>query len=523
MRTMKLPMFPKRTPRRLAWARAAALAVAVGACAAAPPAVVLETPLEREQWSRLTTHAEVLEFAEELGRTSSRITTATLGTSVEGRRIPYFRISLGEFGADRARRPIVLIFAQQHGNEPSGKEGALLLARDVAAGGLDDVLRHVDLLLVPQVNPDGGDAHRRPNAEGVDLNRSHLILNGVEAAALRDLFHEWEPEVTLDVHEYGPWTGAWLERGWLRLFDEQIGLSTNLNTHESLRRLAEDRLLPDFEARLNEQGFTTHNYIVGSPDGIRFSTTDINDGRQGFGILNGFSFIVEGKNGRGDPADNIQRRAEGQRAAMEALLRFVARNRAEVLSTVRAARAEVVEGRVREFVLTMSREPDGQPLRIPVQSVSRATADGEWVVGDTIIAEIEMFSPLVKAGRTTTLPAAYLVPASEPAVIALLERHRVEMRRLAAGDVLDAEAYMIGGSRVEVLEDAVAIATVEVTSLRHTAAEGDVLVPTAQLRGLLVATALEPESMHGLAGYDAFGHLRRPGQYPILRIPTIEP
>jgi hypothetical protein len=53
--------------------------------------------------------------------------------------------------------------------------------------------------------------------------------------------------------------------------------------------------------------------------------------------------------------------------------------------------------------------------------------------------------------------------------------------------------------------------------VEYTAEPGDVLVPTAQLRGLLVATALEPESMHGLIGYDAFAHLRAVGRYPILR------
>jgi hypothetical protein len=29
------------------------------------------------------------------------------------------------------------------------------------------------------------------------------------------------------VHEYQPWSGAWLEHGYLRLFDEQYGIPTN--------------------------------------------------------------------------------------------------------------------------------------------------------------------------------------------------------------------------------------------------------------------------------------------------------
>jgi hypothetical protein len=514
---MKLSLTHRMNRSHRHGAVAAAASLLLLACAAGLSTVHLEAPLESAEWGRLTSHAELLDFVEELGRASERIETATLGTSVEGRRIPYLRISLAEFGADRTSRPVVLIFAQQHGNEPSGKEGALLLARDIAAGRLDDVLRHVDLLLVPQVNPDGGDAHRRQNAAGLDLNRTHLDLSGLEAVALRELFHAWEPEVTLDVHEYGPWTQSWLDHGWLRLFDEQLGLSTNLNTHASLRRLAEERFLPYFEDRLNAQGFTTHNYIIGSPDGIRYSTTSINDGRQGFGILNSLSFIVEGKNGRGDPADNIRRRAEGQAAAMEALLRFVAEHHRDVLATVHTARDELRSGRTRDFVLTMTRESGGAPLRIPVQSVRRAGADGEWIVGDTVVAEIANYTPIVAPARVTTLPRGYIVPATETAVIELLQRHRVELRALAAGEVVAAEAYVIEGSVVEQLEGATEIPVVRRERVEYTAEPGDVLVPTAQLRGLLVATALEPESMHGLIGYDAFAHLRAVGRYPILR------
>jgi hypothetical protein len=46
------------------------------------------------------------------------------------------------------------------------------------------------------------------------------------------------------------------------------------------------------------------------------------------------------------------------------------------------------------------------------------------------------------------------------------------------------------------------------------------LIPTAQLGGLMVATALEPASMHGLLVYPGFAGLAAIGPYPVSRVPA---
>ena len=60
----------------------------------------------------------------------------------------------------------MLIYAQQHGNEPSGKEAAIALARDIATGEFTDFLSAVDFYLIPQINPDGSEMEQRRNAAG---------------------------------------------------------------------------------------------------------------------------------------------------------------------------------------------------------------------------------------------------------------------------------------------------------------------------------------------------------------------
>ncbi len=475
-----------------------------------------QTPLAEAQFDSLTSHEALLAFLDRLDGTSPRITLRELGTSPGGRTIPYLEVSLGTFGGDRDNRTLVLVYAQQHGNEPSGKEGVLELALELARGDHDDILEGVDLLLVPQVNPDGAEVHRRTNDLGTDLNRSHLVLDGPEVEALRTLFHRWEPEVAVDVHEYDPWSDAWLEEGWLRLWDLQVGLPTNLNTDPGILRLAEEAVLPRILRALEAEGFTAHNYVVGTPERLRWSTTNPNDGRQGFALLHTLSLIYEGK--RSEPlAAEMERRAQAQRLGLVALLGFAHEEGAGIRRVVRAARERAIAGETRRLVLAMDRTRASSPLRIPVEAVHRGD-DGAWVVGDTVEAVIDGWYPGVREVSAAELPWGYLVPASEEGLIDLLRRHGVAVGTLELDEAFAVERLRIEGFRTVLLDSEQTLPVVSGTRGRHTASRGDVLVLTAQLRGVLAAVLLEPGSMHGALTYEAFRHLAREGPYPVMRV-----
>ncbi|TVP76104.1 MAG: DUF2817 domain-containing protein [Gemmatimonadales bacterium] len=482
------------------------------------PSLPEQTPLEDVGHAELTMADDVLSFSEALALGSPRVELDTLGVSVEGRPVVAMRISLDAFGAHREERVLVFAFAQQHGNEPSGKEGALAFALEAARGDHDTLLEGVDLLLVPQVNPDGGDVHRRQNAEGVDLNRSWLVRNGREAEFMWELFHRWTPEVSVDIHEYSPMSGAWLERGWLPLFDMQIGLPTNLNVDPRIRALAQEGFLPEAGRHLEAEGHTWHNYLVGTPDRLRWSTTNMNDGRQGLAGMQTVSFIFEGKRSE-PPATDIERRAEVQRTTLEALVRWSAENRDEIRATVREARADLVEGRVEEFVPTMARERGDGPLEVPVEEALEE--NGNWTGGDTITARIEGWYPRIDAERVIPMPAGWILPADvDQALLDILEGHRVELEVLPAGREVAAERLHLAGSRTFDFESVVEIPDVEVEAATFTAVGGEYFVSSRQPAGLLVATLLEPESMHGLLRYPEFSHWETRGDWPILRVPA---
>ena len=88
------------------------------------------TPLEKSNFSKLTSHSELVEFIKEVDAQSDLITSEVLTKTVEGRDAYVLYFSKGKFGLDK-NKVRVLIFAQQHGNEQSGKEGALLLIKEL--------------------------------------------------------------------------------------------------------------------------------------------------------------------------------------------------------------------------------------------------------------------------------------------------------------------------------------------------------------------------------------------------------
>lgn len=118
-------------------------------------AQAIPTPLELNGYSRLSSHAEMMAYLGRLDAASSTLQMSAIGESVEGRKIPALFFSMDmPFRTEASTKPLVLIYCQQHGNEPSGKEAALVVARTLAMADRG-ILEALDLILVPQVNPDG--------------------------------------------------------------------------------------------------------------------------------------------------------------------------------------------------------------------------------------------------------------------------------------------------------------------------------------------------------------------------------
>ncbi|NWF89580.1 MAG: DUF2817 domain-containing protein, partial [Ignavibacteriaceae bacterium] len=312
----------------------------------------LLTPLENSNFTKLTSHEELKQFITEVAQQNDLIKSEVLTKSVEGKELFVLYFSKGKFGEDKSKIR-VLIFAQQHGNEQSGKEGALFLIKELLKQENQYLFNKIDFALIPQMNPDGSEKNQRRNGNNMDLNRNHLILTEPETIGLHKLFNKYLFEVSMDVHEYAPYGDEYKKYGYRHNNDEELGVNTNINVDEKIRTMQKKVYLPYIKNYFEERNFSFFEYSPGGPpeiDYIRHSTFDINDGRQNLGIQNTFSFIQEGLNGKDVYLDNIKHRAEGQMTGMLGLLEFAYNNKDEIKSLVGEGRKNLIANKVPDKV-----------------------------------------------------------------------------------------------------------------------------------------------------------------------------
>ncbi len=459
---------------------------------------------------RVTPHDSLLSQIDRLSGSSTRFRLERIGTTVQGRSIPMVHVPPVQTGAVTR----VLLFCQQHGNEPSGKEAALVLLNRITAGACDTLISHLDLYVIPSVNPDGNEAGKRANANGADLNRDHLLLTQPEVRALHAVFARVQPEVTLDVHEYSAFRKEFRTAGYVRTADEQFGAPSNLNVAPAIREYGLQHLFPFLQNELAKKGIQFSDYLrMQAPgDTVRYSTTSIDDGRQSLAILNTFSFILEGRNGR-DVNDGLERRTAGQLAAIESFLEFVNRNNTEIRSLVRSGRERITRS-TEPVVTQMDYVYEGATIDVPVRTL--------FTNIDSVVSMA--FAPVVKPLESVQRPAAYIVPRTQRTIRDLLDRHavrydtvvRAERRKVEIATVVD-----VTGSWME--NKPTTAVTTRMRTAEVSLEPGDIVVPVNQLQGTMLVIALEPSSMWGIAQEEPFaGLLVKGADYPVYRIPAKE-
>ena len=483
------------------------------------------SPLEECGYLKLTGHSEMMAYLKKIDSLSDKVQIEVIGKSVESRQIPAVMLSEDKvFGSHRGVKPVVLIFATQHGDEPSGKEAALILIRELATGSLQDVLKELEVLIVPLVNPDGAAKDTRRNANDMDLNRNHVVLSEPESLALHTLFLKWMPEVTVDIHEASCMSRSWLRLGYRKNAEEMFDCVSNLNISPAIMKFSMDVVVPEVGQLVKADGFTFHRYIVGGPPEarrIRHSTTNINDGRQSTGIYNTFSFILEGQKYNGS-VNKIERRTAGQISAITAFLKTIAKYREKVLSVAHSARQKLLEQRSSgEDVVHIRMDYGADPERKTTTMYPLYDVNSQ----KKFEKELGNYTPIVKIKKSIKKPVAYIFSKNERRLTELLSRHQIEMYCLKKDTKLKVEEYNIlfltpiteEDKRGEDVE-------VKVQTKDVTMEEGSVVVFLRQRAGNLIPLLLEPQSNWGICTERSgrkhhFGEYLKEGrQYPILRL-----
>ena len=178
------------------------------------------------------------------------------------------------------------------------------------------------------------------------MNRDHSKLETPGVEALHRVFAALLPEVTLDLHEKGD-----------AYFKINLGTVTNLNIDARIGEFSHRVILPAvFQATgstpaceyliqttmddLPSSGAVAEGMADPDEEIFRFSTTDINDGRNSFGIFNSFSFIQE-ISGDGS-IEQYRDRSRWQFTGLAAFLKTIYANAASIKALSAQCRADLV-------------------------------------------------------------------------------------------------------------------------------------------------------------------------------------
>lgn len=512
------------------------------------------TSAEERQYAAYTGYGDMVAFLSRLQAMDGRLKVYAAGRTLEnaaenrlGRDILCCVVSDPQKKGDKI---LVQLQGSIHGNEQSGVDALQKLLARIVEKKLDFLLERMDLVIFPQINPYGNENNVRANEQGLDMNRDHSKLDAPEVEALHRVFSALYPEVTFDMHEKGD-----------AYYKINVGTVTNLNIDPRIAEYSHRVILP---AAFKAAGATpAHEYLIQTtmddlpssgavPEGLakpgeeifRLSTTDVNDGRNSFGIFNTFSFIQE-ISGNGE-LDQYRDRSLWAFEGLAAFLKTIYANAAQIKAITAQSRADLVNKarsldpkNLVHLRTIYARDPQQPVLKLTTYAKEDAAviaiaardikADEPLTRRDLVRpgrkprlveTEIANWFPRLESLVTCVRPLGYVVPASRGDVIALLLKLGVKVCSFDRGGALAVEACqvddVIQGSEDYIPPQRI---TVSLRPLQLPVQRGDYYVPLDQLAANLVPLLLEPQSDLGLIRFRAFNLAVEKGDvFPIYRV-----
>ena len=179
------------------------------------------TRAERTNFTETSHYDDVVAFIDSLKLLGAKISTGSIGKTIEGRELPYVIASrpliTSPAEARRAGRPVAYIQANIHAGEVEGKEAMLSMLRDLLFDKNKNVLDSIVLIVQPIYNADGNEkwgpqarnrgaqngpelVGTRQNASGWNLNRDYIGADAPETKGAFAMFNKWDPDLFMDLH-----------------------------------------------------------------------------------------------------------------------------------------------------------------------------------------------------------------------------------------------------------------------------------------------------------------------------------
>lgn len=487
------------------------------------PATAYMTPAFVAGRQDFTTHAEVFGFLDALAQRSPRVRIEVHGRSQQGRTMA-LAVLTGTRGLD-ATLPTVLLLGQQHGNEPAGGEATLALAQ-ILAIDRSALLERVNVLIMPRANPDAAERFARESANGIDVNRDHLLLRTPEAQAISAVARQYAPQVILDLHEFTV-AGRWVSKfGAVMRADALLQAATVGNLSPTVQA-AQGRYLAAARTALESAGHRVDDYHTSSPDAknltVSMGGVNVDTGRNVGGLRNAISLLLETR-GVGLGRVHLARRVQSHVLAALAVIETAGQDGVALVKMQQeAGRATADLACNGSMAVVVRQTAQRRQLNfLDATSGEARTIDVDWRSSHTL-----------SVVRERQRPCGYLIGPSEGLAVQRLRDLGIQVDTLGAHlpqRTWDIEDYLIEADGTGQRQDArgtIADSSQGIRVLRVKTAAGQAIpaagthyVSLNQPLAALVSAALEPDSQNSFAanrllGIDG-GQLRR-----VMRPPPV--
>ena len=474
----------------------------------------LLTVAESSDFKATSRSQQVVDFVDQCAKRADYITRMDWGTTVEGR--PMVSAVIADPPYDPAKpdgRLVVLLLGNIHSGECAGKEGLLMLLRDITLDKDHPWIKDTVTIIAPNYNADANDRvgknHRRgqngpeqgmgvrENAQQLDLNRDFMKLESNEARALVALMDKYNPHVFMDLHTTD---------GSRHRYQLTYDIPHNPNCPKAIRDFMRGVMMPAVTKELETKGFNTFYYGNFNRDYSSWTTygheprysTEYAGIRGRLGILSeAYSYAP------------YEVRIRASKAFTESCVNFARANAEKVKDLLDATQAQVVAGKQREFSLDAKVQAFDKKFKILGYKDDEDFDYEVDFIGD--------YKPI----NTTILPHYYVIPREHWSQVNLLRMHGIKVMRGPWKKFDTHEKFIVK----EIRKSPRPFQGHQMQKLETERVELDVAldpeayyVSTRQPLGLLAAALLEPESNDSLATWNFFDRdLKIDAAFPVTR------
>ena len=464
------------------------------------------------------TYADTRAWFDRLDAASDLIRIEQFGTSPEGR--PIYAVIASKDGAEfDPSKPVLLAQAGIHPGEIDGKDAGMMLLRDIAMYGRDDLLDRVNLILIPVLSVDGHEragAHSRPNQRGPriqgwrhtatnqNLNRDFVKLDQAEMRAVMGLIQRYRPDLYVDIH---------VTDGMDYQYDVTYGYNGEngvWSRSPATAQWLDDAFKPAMNDALAAQGHIPGELVFGIDDSN--PRAGLSDGGLGERFSNGWgsaahvpTILIENHS-----LKPHEQRVLGTYVFLETAMRLLAERGDALRVAVEQDRALRPTEILANFVSTEEPVATREFLGIryeTYESPASGRSEIRWL-GQPDPEPWMM--PFYGSRPTLTLarPEAYWVPSYRADVIERLRLHGVQMEVLDAPRTVPVQMLRLEDPRVSGRTSEghvpITVETVTTEDRDWIFPAGSVRVPTDQPLGDLVVLALEPQSSESFFAWGMF-------------------